>query len=81
MGGAFLMNPNYISLVEKEAMWARMLEEVLTDNHIPCISQPVYGAGFTLKTGTQERLRILVPAEYQERATVLLHELFPSEDE
>ncbi len=75
------MNPNYIFLVEKEAMWARMLEKVLTDNRIPCISQPVYGAGFTLKTGTQERLRILVPAEYQKRATELLHELFPSEED
>lgn len=29
------MNPNYIFLVEKEAMWAEMLKKVLTDSHIP----------------------------------------------
>ena len=75
------MKPTYIPLIEKEAVWARMLEEVLTDNRIPCISQPVHGAGFTLSTGVQERLRILVPAEYREKAAELLRELFPSEDE
>lgn len=74
------MNPNYIFLVEKEAMWAEMLKKVLTDSRIPCISQPVYGAGFAMKTGTLERLRIFVPVEYRERATELLHELFSSED-
>lgn len=45
------MNTNYVLLVVKEEMWERMIEEVLTDNNIPCISQPVYGVGFTLRTG------------------------------
>lgn len=73
------MDSKYVLLVEKEAMWARMLEEVLKDNHIPVIAQPVHGAGFTLKTGTQERLQILVPEECQEKGMELFRELFPSD--
>ena len=77
---SFFMSTDYVPFVEKEAMWAKMLIEVLKDNHIPYVSQPVYGAGFTLKTGTQERLRVLVPAEYKEKANKLLQELFHSEN-
>ncbi len=74
------MSTGYVPLIEKEAMWAEMLIEVLKNNHIPYVSQPVYGAGFTLKTGIQERLSILVPAQYKEKADALVQELFPSEN-
>ncbi len=66
-------------LTEKEYMWAKMLEEVLKDNDIPCVTVPVLGAGFTLKTGMQERLKIFVPSESKARAEELMKELFPDE--
>ncbi len=70
------MNAGYELLVEKEAMWAEMLMQVLKDNNIPHTSLPVYGAGFTIKTGTQERLQVYVPVEHKAKATELLQELF-----
>ncbi len=74
------MNTDYVLLVEKEEMWAKMLMEVLENNHISYVSQPVYGAGFTIKTGTQEILKIYVPSEDKEKAHKLLCELFPTEN-
>ncbi len=74
------MNNDFVLLVEKEAMWAGMLQEVLKDNAISCVAIPVFGAGLTLKTGMQERMRIFVPPEKKLKAEELLHELFPSED-
>ena len=71
-----MMNEGYEFLVEKESMWAAMLLQVLRDNNIPCTSLPVYGAGFALKTGKQERLKVYVPADKMEQATELLNELF-----
>ena len=73
------MNGDYEFLAEKEAMWAEMLEQVLKDNGIPCVAVPVFGAGFTMKTGVQDRLRIFVPAESRPVAEDLLHELFPND--
>lgn len=73
------MNNGYELLVEKEAMWAGLLEQVLKDNDIPCVAIPVYGAGLTLKAGMQERSKIYVPAERKPRAEELLHELFPDD--
>ena len=52
------MNSGYVLLTEKEEMWARMLMEVLEDNDIPCAAEPVYGAGFTVRTGVKEWLKI-----------------------
>lgn len=73
------MNDGYVLLIEKEEMWARMLMEVLEDNQIPCASLPVFGAGFSLKTGTQERLRVYVPAGCLPQATELYEALFSAE--
>ena len=63
-------------LVEKEAMWAEMLMQVLENNGIPCVSRPVYGAGFTMRTGVQERLQLFVPAEALPQAQDLMQILF-----
>ena len=60
-------------------MWAEMLLEVLRDKGVPCASLPVVGAGFSMRTGTPERLRVFVPEEWLERAQELLNELFPEE--
>ena len=73
------MNNGYVLLAEKEEMWARMLTQVLEDNEVPCVTVPVYSAGFSMRTGTQERLKVFVPAECLPHATALLEELFSSE--
>ena len=69
----------YVLLVEKEEMWAKMLMQVLEDNKIPHAALPVYGAGFVIKTGTQERLKVYVSSEYLPQATALAEELFSAE--
>lgn len=73
------MNKDYVLLAEKEEMWARMLMEVLEDHSIPCVSLPVYGAGFAMKTGTQERLKVFVPSAQLQEAEDLLQVLFSEE--
>ena len=73
------MNGEFVLLTEKESMWAEMLLEVLRDKGVPCASLPVVGAGFSMRTGTPERLRVFVPEEWLERAQELLNELFPEE--
>ena len=71
------MDNGFELLVEKETMWAELLQQVLKDNDIQCVAIPVYGAGLSLKTGMQERLKIFVPFDCLARAKELLHELFP----
>ena len=56
-----------------------MLMQVLTDHHIPCTALPVHGAGFVIKTGTQEEMMVYVPDANLPKAKELLEELF-SED-
>ena len=73
------MDNGYVLLVEKEEMWAQMLMQVLEDNNVPCAALPVYGAGFAIKTGIQERLKVYVPSENLPQATELLQELFSAE--
>lgn len=66
-------------LVEKEEMWARMLMEVLEDNGISCLSQPVYGAGLVMKAGMGERLKVYVPLDRRREAQELMDALFPED--
>ena len=73
------MRNGYIMLVEKEEMWAKMLMQVLEDNHVPCAALPVYGAGFSLKTGIQDRLKVYVSVDNLPQATELVEELFSAE--
>ena len=73
------MNGNYVLLTEKEEMWARMLMQVLEDHQIPCTAIPVQGAGFSIRTGTQDSLRVYVPAKNLAQASGLLEELFSAD--
>lgn len=73
------MQEGYVLLTEKEEIWAKMLAEVLGDNNIPCTLLPVNGAGFSIKTGIQDRLKIYVPSEKLSLATDLVQELFGEE--
>lgn len=70
------MNDGYEFLAEKEAMWAEMLQQVLKDNSVDCVSIPVYGAGMALRGGVTERYKIYVPKEQLSQACELLDELF-----
>ena len=70
------MNDDYEFLAEKEAMWAEMLQQVLKDNGVDCVSIPVYGAGMALRGGVTERYKIYVPKEKLTHAGELLDELF-----
>lgn len=74
------MDSSYTFLAEKDEMWARTLMQVLKENDIPYSVLPVHGAGVTIKTGMQERLRVFVPAEYKEKASALLNVLFSSDN-
>ena len=73
------MENDYVLLVEKEEMWAKMLMEVLEDNSITCASLPVLGAGLSMRVGVQDQLKVFVPASDFEKASELLQELFSSE--
>ena len=73
------MDHDYVLLVEKEEMWAKMLMEVLEDNGIVCTSLPVMGIGLSMRVGAQDRLKVFVPGDDLQKATELLQELFSSE--
>lgn len=75
------METDYVLLVEKEEMWAKMLLQVLEDNNIPCTALPVHGAGVVMKTGMQERLKVYVPRTSRATAEDLMNELFSGDNE
>lgn len=53
---------DYCFLVEKEMIWAGVLEDILKQNNISYVTQNVLGAGLTTKVGSaQERIRFYVP--------------------
>lgn len=70
------MNESYEFLAEKDLMWAEMLEQVLKDNGVDCVSVPVYGAGMALRGGVMERHKVYVPKERLAEAQELLDALF-----
>ena len=79
MGWETLDN-GFTLLIEKEEMWAKMLADVLKDNGIPYVARPTYGAGFVIKTGKQDIIKIYVPTEYFKQASEFTEILF-SENE
>lgn len=75
-----LPETGYEFLVEKEAMWAEMLIQVLKEKGIPYTALPVYGAGLVIKAGMKERMRIFVAAEKKPQAEEILEELFSNSE-
>ena len=73
------MEDRYVELIQKEAMWAKMLMQVLEDHKIPCAAMPVLGAGFTARTGMQEILKVYVPEQYLSQASEWVQALFSAE--
>lgn len=53
---------DYCFLVEKELIWAGVLEDILKQNNISYVTRNVLGAGLTTRVGSaQERTRFYVP--------------------
>lgn len=69
-------------LAEIEAMWARMLEDVLRQNGIEVWSKSTYGAGLVIKSGGLfERLRLYVRYARLQEARDLAALLFAGQGE
>lgn len=73
------MDTNYEFLTEREFIWAEMLMQALRNHNIPCVSFPVNGAAYTLRTGTPEQLRIYIPRENRPLAEEIMDDLFPTD--
>lgn len=68
---------DYCYLVEKEGVWAGVLEDCLKQNRIPYLTQNTRGAGITAKIGTVfEKKRFFVRYDCYEQAKALEVELF-----
>lgn len=68
---------DYCFLVEKELVWAGVLEDCLRQNEIPYLTQNVLGAGLTAKMGSMmESVKFFVRYGYYEKAKLLDEELF-----
>ncbi len=75
-------NGDLCFLIEKESMWAQMLENVLMDNSIPYITKKRMGIGMALKVGPSlEQVSFYVPYEYLSAATDITTVLFSNEEE
>ena len=74
------MTQQHEFLVEKDAIWADILMQVLKENGIPCTAFPVYGAGVVLRAGVQERMKLFVPADQKQQAAAIMEDLFAEED-
>ena len=53
--------------------------QILKQNGIVCTATPVYGAGLTMYTGTQDRLKVYVPAPCKQEAEEILEAFFSEE--
>lgn len=70
---------DYCFLAEKEEMWAKMLQELLRNNHIPAALLPTLGAVVSLKSGQMVRYQVFVPYASLEQAKALLQMAFGEE--
>lgn len=76
------MSDDLCFLTEREVMWAEMLEDVLKQNNIPCLTKNVLGAGLALKVGPMsERVRFYIPYLHLQNAKAIVDKLFPAPQE
>ena len=67
-------------LVEKQKLWADMLEEVLIHHHIPYYCEQSMGAGMSLKVGPMlETVQFYVPYSHYHEAMECVNTLFKEE--
>lgn len=68
-------------LTEKDAIWAGMLADVLTQNGVPFVKESVLGAGMALRAGPMmDTIRFYVPRSQLAAAQELVSELFSGEE-
>jgi len=68
---------DYCYLVEKDSVWAGVLEDCLRQNAIPYLTQNTLGAGLTAKMGTMfEKTKFYVRYAFYRKAQELEAELF-----
>ncbi len=69
-------------LVEKDAVWAGMLADVLRQEGVPFLQQGAMGAGLAARTGFMaERYRFYVAGEDLTKAKEIVEELFGNKEE
>lgn len=70
---------DYCFLVEKEEMWAKMLQEILEDNGVHPISHDALDVVWVMRGGERNRCCIYVPFRHLELARELMQAAFPDE--
>lgn len=71
------LSDDYCFLIEKDALWAGVLEDCLRQNAIPCLTQSTKGAGLTAKSGSMfDTIRFYVPYSRFHQARDLAEQLF-----
>lgn len=71
-----------VYLITKEAVFAASIEDILTQNDIPCLKKGLIGAGITSRIGfAKETYKIFVPFSAYSKAKELLCNFFDGEDQ
>lgn len=70
---------DYCFLVEKEDMWAQLLQEILEDNGVHPISHDSMDVVWVMRGGELSRQCIYVPFRHLELARELMQAAFPEE--
>lgn len=70
------MDEEYELLTEKEKIWVEMYIQILEQNQIRYMVIPVNGIGLSMKTGSQDFLRIYVASSEKKKAENLIKETF-----
>ncbi|MEI6101911.1 MAG: hypothetical protein WCP73_08745 [Eubacteriales bacterium] len=71
-------DPVYI--ITKDFIFAESIEDILTQNNIPCIKKDLMGAGLAARTGYATTYQFFVPFGAFAKAKELLYNFFEEED-
>ena len=70
-----------VYLIAKDAILAGSIEDILSQNDIPCLKKGLIGAGITSRIGTaNETYQFFVPLSAYGKAKELLYNFFAGED-
>lgn len=76
-----VLDEDYCYVIEKNLLWAKIIQEAFEKNNIPFIVSPVYGAALSLKIGPYlESYRFFVPYKYIDKASTLIAQMFKDTD-
>ena len=71
-------DPVYI--ITKDFIFAGSIEDILTQNDIPCLKKPLIGAALAARTGYAEVYQFFVPFGAYSKAKELLFNFFEGEE-